>query len=256
MYELIDSGNGRKLERFGSIVLDRPDPQALWPKLLSDSEWQKADAVFDRKWNIKKEDWVIDFQGLKFSLKLLPSKHVGLFPEQAENWKWLEEKINKEKFSVLNLFANTGGATLACAKAGAEVTHVDSSQFVVDWAMKNRDLNDLSDKPIHFITDDVRKFVEREIKRKKTYDIIILDPPIYGKGNKVWKIEEDLMPLLIRLKNLNPKIVLLNGYASIYSHIAYANMLSIFGDNVSSGELTIKSSDKPLPAGIFARWEV
>ncbi len=272
-YELLDSGDGEKLERYGKVVLSRPDPQALWTKSRPE-KWQEADAVFTRtgtagKWNAKKEipePWQMTLGGISFSLKLQPSKHVGLFPEQSAQWEWLEEKIKKsdKKLSVLNLFGYTGGASLACAKAGAEVCHIDSSEFAVDSAMKNRDLSGLKDAPIRFMVDDVRKFVEREIKRGNKYDIILLDPPVYGKGVKdeIWKIEEDLMPLLLRLKSIlssEPVAIVLNGYASGYSRISYAQMLSLITSDlkgeISSGELAIQeSSGRLLPCGIFARW--
>ncbi|MEI6843248.1 MAG: class I SAM-dependent methyltransferase [bacterium] len=275
-YELLDSGEGRKLERYGEVILSRPDPQALWQTSLPDSEWKNVSAVFETKsgrgkWHIVKDiqkDWQISLSENNFNLQLLSSKHLGVFPEQSENWKWLTEKIKKEnrKLSVLNLFGYTGGATLACARAGADVCHVDASEFAVDLAMKNRDVSGLSDKLIRFIVEDVRKFVEREIKRGNTYDIILLDPPVYGKGVKkeVWKIEEDLVPLLSRLQKLlsiNPVAVVLNGYASGYSHLTYAQMLESitknFGGAVSSGELAIResSSGRLLPSGIVARWE-
>lgn len=277
-YELIDSGDGEKLERYGDVVLSRPDPQALWPK--SDLEgWKTADAVFTRtgtagKWDVKREipqSWHTTISGITFSLKLLPSKHVGVFPEQSAQWAWLEEKLKAEsrQLKVLNLFGYTGGASLACAKAGAEVCHVDSSEFAVDLAHTNAELSGLKDAPIRFIVDDVRKFVEREVKRGNKYDIVLLDPPVYGKGNvgekrkQIWKIEEDLQPLLIRIKSIltdNPVAIVLNGYASGYSHSTYAQMLgntvSDLGGTVSSGELAIKDSfGKLLPSGIFARWE-
>ena len=265
-YELLDSGKGEKLERFGSVFLSRPDPQALWPKMLPEAEWQKADAVFARTWKIKgkiPEDWKITLEGIVFNLKLLPSKHVGVFPEQSAQWKWLKEKIQStdRKISVLNLFANTGGATLAAAKAGAEVTHVDAAQFAVDMAFKNRDASGLSDAPIRFMVDDARKFVEREIKRGKKYDVIVLDPPVYGKGNlqgkqgEVWNLDIDLPPLLSRLKSLEPHTVVLNGYASGYSHTTYAQLLSSFPGEVSSGEMAIQESsgERVLPSGIYAR---
>jgi len=275
-YELLDSGDGEKLERFGDVVLSRPDTQAIWAKSLSKDEWQKADAVFSHgektnRWEILKkipEDWHVNFNGLKFSLGLLPSKHLGVFPEQVQNWEWLEKKIlsSDKKVSVLNLFGYTGGASMACARAGAEVVHVDASKFAVDLANKNLELSGLKDKPVRFIVDDVRKFVEREIKRGNKYDVILLDPPVYGKGTKkeIWKIEEDLTILLTRVKELfsnEPLTVVLNGYASVYSHLTYSEVLfSVFydlGGKTTSGELAIKesSSGKLLPSGIFARWE-
>ncbi len=275
-YELLDSGNGEKLERYGNVVLSRPDPQVLWQKSLGKEEWEKADSVFTRdgtsgKWNITKEPWQISFEDLKFNLKLLPSKHLGIFPEQSSQWKWLYDKISPRvtlggKISVLNLFAYTGGATLACAKAGAEVCHVDASKFVVDAAHKNLDLSSLGDKKVRFIVDDVRKFVEREVKRGNKYDVILLDPPVYGKGSndEVWKIEEDLAPLLSRIKSIlspDPVAIVLSGYASLYSHTTYAQMLADITKDlkgtISSGELAIRESsgDRLLPCGIYARFE-
>lgn len=271
-YELLDSGEGEKLERFGSIVLRRPDPQALWGKTLNEKEWQSAGAVFKRKgttgtWDKKEgieDTWDFSLNDLSFSLKLLPSKHVGVFPEQSAQWSWLEEKISKAKNpSILNLFGYTGGATLACARSGAEVCHIDSSEFVVDIAKKNLKNSGLGEKSVRFIVDDVRKFVEREIKRGKKYDIILLDPPVYGKGSKkeVWNIEEDLLPLLKRIKNIlsdKPIAVVLNGYASVYSSHTYENLLkSVFKGRISGGEMCIKetSGARLLSAGIFARVE-
>lgn len=280
-YELLDSGDGEKLERYGKVVLSRPDPQALWPKSLSEEKWKKADAVFTRvgiagKWQFLKTKensftpWRISLSGLNFQLQLLPSKHLGLFPEQSAQWKWLSEKIKTRitqgsPVLVLNLFAYTGGASLACAKAGADVCHVDASKFAVDLAHQNAKATGV-EKSIRFIVDDVRKFVEREIKRGNKYDVILMDPPVYGKGAKgeSWKIEDDLMPLVARLKNIlspNPLAIVLNGYASGYSSITYAQMLkSITADlkgEVSSGELSIKESSggRLLPCGIFARYE-
>lgn len=276
-YELLDSGNGQKLERYGEYVLVRPDTQAIWEKKLGHDRWSKADAVFSHgeksgKWNINtgmKELWYASFEEVIFSLSLLPSKHLGVFPEQSSQWLWIEDKIKSrasagKKVSVLNLFGYTGGASLVSAKAGAEVVHVDSSKFAVDLAQKNLKISNLGNKPVRFIIDDVRKFVEREIKRGNTYDVILMDPPVYGKGAKkeVWKIEEDLMKLLSRVQKIlsdEPLAVVLNGYASVYSSVAYRNMLeSITGDlggRVSFGEMTIEEkSGRLLPCGIFARW--
>ncbi len=259
--------------------MSRPDPQAPWQKSLLKTEWSKVNAQYTRvgtkgSWKILKEvskPWQVTLGGFTFSLELLPSKHLGVFPEQSGEWRWLVEKIKKEvdsgrKISVLNLFAYTGGASLACAKAGASVCHVDSSKFAVDLAHSNLNLSGLGNAEVRFIVDDVRKFVEREIKRGKKYDVILLDPPVYGKGLKgeVWKIEEDLMPLLTRLKNIlseNPLCVLLNGYSSGYTHVSYAQMLSSAiesgGGEISSGELAIAetSSKRLLPSGIYALWQ-
>ena len=279
-YELIDSGEGEKLDRYGKIILSRPDPQALWPKNLTEAEWNEALAVFTRtgtsgKWKTSseiKQPWNVSLNSLTFQLQLLPSKHLGLFPEQSVGWKWLEDKISNSpstrlgKIKVLNLFGYTGGASLACAKAGAEVCHVDSSEFAVDLAHKNMELSLLSDKKIRFIVDDVRKFVEREIKRKNKYDIILMDPPVYGKGVRaeVWKIEEDLMPLLLRLQDVlsdNPLAVVLNGYASGYSSITYGQILEEITKNlkgkISHGELAVKESSggRLLTCGIYAKFE-
>ena len=277
-YELIDSGNGEKLERYGGMILSRPDPQAIWSKSLNVEEWQKADAIFVRtgqtgKWNINKEPqelWIVSLYDIKFSLKLLPSKHLGVFPEQSANWQWLFEKIKKEteagkKISVLNMFGYTGGATLASAKAGAEVVHLDSSEFAVDMAHENLKLSGLAEASVRFIVDDAKKFVEREINRGNKYDVVVMDPPVYGKGlkNKVWNIEDDLTPLMSRIKNIltpEPLALLLNGYASGYSALTYSQVLSeatkdLKGE-MSFGELAIEeNSGRLLSSGIFARFE-
>lgn len=279
-YELLDSGDGEKLERYGDVVLSRPDPQALWPKSLPETDWKNISAVFEQdgpkgKWRMLKnipDFWKISLGGLVFNLQFLPSKHLGIFPEQSYHWKWLEEITSSAtrrrggKISALNLFGYTGGSTLACAKTGAEVCHVDASKFAVDLAMKNQNDSGLKDKPIRFMVDDVRKFVEREIKRGNKYDIVIMDPPVYGKGSKkeIWKIEENLMPFLERVQKIisdDPLAIILNGYASGYSHVTYARILRTitekYSGQVLSGELAIKetSSEKLLPCGIFARWE-
>lgn len=277
-YELLDSGSGEKLERYGNVVLSRPDPQVLWPKRLPQDVWQKADAVFEHaathgKWKSLTTipaDWSITLGSVTCTLKLSPFKHVGVFPEQSAHWEWLAEKIQTElksraSVSVLNLFGYTGGASIACAKAGAHVTHVDASESSVKWAKANRDASELSEDSIRFLVDDARKFVEREIRRGSTYDIIILDPPAYGRGakNELWKLEDDLVPFLERLQKIisaDPVAVILNGYASGYSHVAYAQALSSIvphTGNLSSGELAIQESgtERLLPCGIFARWE-
>lgn len=276
-YELIDSGDGQKLERYGEYVFVRPDTQAIWEKKLDYHEWEKADAVFSHglnsgKWNIKKpikEEWFITLKYVTFSLSLLPSKHLGVFPEQVSQWSWIEEKIKErvnagKKVKVLNLFGYTGGASLVSAKAGAEVVHVDASKFAVELAQKNLKKSDLGDRPVRFIVDDVRKFVEREIKRGNNYDVILMDPPVYGKGAKkqVWKIESDLAPFLSRIKMVlsnDPLAVVLNGYASVYSSQTYKNLLSEvtrgFGGELESGELGIQeSTGRILPCGIYSRW--
>lgn len=277
-YELLDSGEGEKLERYGTVLISRPDPQALWPKRLNEGEWKKANAYFKRVeknagWSTRgkvPERWPIEFAGLKFWIKLSAFKHTGLFPEQAENWNWIRRLVEQRKadnfpVNVLNLFGYTGGATLAAAQAGAEVCHVDGSKVAIGWARDNAELSGLKEKPIRWILDDAAKFVQREIKRGKKYDGIIMDPPAFGHGPKgeVWKIEESFLPFLENCQKIlseNPLFFLINGYASGYSALAYKNDLNhiIVKEKgmIEVGELTIKEKDgeRLLPAGIFARW--
>ncbi len=273
-YELFDSGDGEKLERYGQVIVSRPDPQALWAKLKPEA-WKNADAVFTREtknagWKFKKnipEKWPTELSGLKFWIKPTSFKHTGLFPEQASNWTWLQEKISQAKrpISVLNLFGYTGGATLAAAQAGAEVVHVDGSKTAITWARENAELSGLKDKPVRWILDDAALFVKREVKRGKKYDGIIMDPPAFGHGpnGEMWKIEEHFLPFLEMCQSIlsdNPLFFLINGYASGYSAIAYQNNLreitKKYGGSVEIGELTIEESEsgRLLPAGIFARW--
>ncbi|MEI7719746.1 MAG: class I SAM-dependent methyltransferase [bacterium] len=273
-YELLDMGEGEKLERFGDVLLARPDPQALWIKSLGEGEWQKAAGVYKREsgesrggWvgNIPKE-WQIGFGGLKFLVKPTSFKHTGLFPEQFSNWEWVGAALkNAQNPSVLNLFGYTGGATLAAAKAGASVCHVDASKTAVAWARENAKLSGLEDRPIRWIIEDVLLFMKREIKRGVKYDAIIMDPPAFGRGPKdeVWKIEEsftELMQLCTELLSENPLFVLINGYAAGYSSLAFAYNLeqfqTKFGGVIEHGELTIaqSNSERLLPCGIFARW--
>ena len=268
-YELVDTGEGEKLERFGPYVLRRPDPQALWERGQSSVVWDTCDAWFERKgekgtWHFHKElpkEWDITYGGLTFGIRPTSFKHVGLFPEQIENWEWVAKQGAK---SVLNLFAYTGGATLAAAKAGASVTHVDASKTAVEWARQNAGLSGLTDAPVRWIVDDVLKFVGREVKRGVKYDGIILDPPAFGHGPKdeLWKIEEDLVALMrlcTELLSDKPSFVLMNGYAAGYSHYAFEHLLApiakLHGWAVEGGELTIqeKDSTRVLPAGIYAR---
>lgn len=263
-YELLDSGDGDKLERYGDFVLSRPDPQALWSKRLTEKDWNKAEAVFARdgkstEWKVKPgvpEKWEINFAGLKFWIKPTAFKHTGLFPEQASNWKWIQSVLplrrggaggvkdlpppppskggdsadDSGKVKVLNLFGYTGGATLAAAAAGAEVCHVDGSKSAIGWARDNAELSGLKDKPVRWILDDAATFVKREIKRGRKYDGIIMDPPAFGHGPKseMWKIEEHLLPLLrdcYQILSPEPLFFLINGYASGYSAMAYENNL-------------------------------
>lgn len=275
-YTLLDSGEGEKLEKYGDFILSRPDPQALWRKKLAESEWDKADAVFLRdgratEWDIKTKmpkRWTIDFQGFKFWIKPTVFKHTGIFPEQASNWHWLEKTISEAKrpIEVINFFGYTGGATLACAKAGANVCHVDASKTAITWARENAELSNLAEKPIRWIVEDAVKFIKREIKRGHFYDGIILDPPAFGRGptGELWKIEKDFLDFLDLCKQLlsdKPLFILVNGYASGYSAIAYENsirdILEIKDAEIEKGSLSIKekNSDRLLPCGIFARWK-
>lgn len=285
-YELLDSGDGEKLERFGKVILRRPDPQAIWNKSLPDERWLSSDAIFKKSgqagnWarpakrgeqkNLP-DKWLVSLGGFNFYLKLGSFKHTGVFPEHAPNWSFIIEKTSRAvkesgKASVLNLFGYTGGATLAAAKAGAEVTHLDGSRVAIGLAKENASASSLSDKPIRWILDDARVFVRRELKRGKTYDGIIMDPPTFGRGPKgeTWKIEEDLPELISLVKKIlspQPAFFLINGYASGYSAIAYKNNLldlqEKFGGTLEAGELSIRESNNKttrlLPAGIFARW--
>lgn len=282
-YELLDGGEGEKLERFGAFVLRRPDPQALWPKKLSKDVWEKSDAFFvhtgkNGKWNKnKKMDayWSIALGDLNFKITLTPFKHTGIFPEQLPNWEWMEEKIKSKisnfksdeskEINVLNLFGYTGGATLACLKAGAKVTHVDASKASIAWAKENAKLSGLSELPVRWILDDALEFVKKEVKRGKKYDAVVMDPPAFGRSptGKVWKLEEgfsELFENVLKVLADKPLFVLVNGYASGYSSIAYKNNLGVlvekFGGKAEAGELTIEESvsKRLLPAGIFARW--
>lgn len=286
-YALLDSGNGKKLERFGSIIMNRPDPQALWKPRLDPSAWRQANAVFSRdgkqtKWKLASDtpsSWIIDFADIKFEIRPTTFKHTGLFPEHRENWNWMREIIGKSAPSfrggaealqgggvkILNLFGYTGGASLACAQAGAEVVHVDGSKMAIAWAKKNQEHSGLQDKKIRWILDDALLFLKREIKRGNTYHGIVMDPPAFGRGPKgeVWKIEEqwnELLDLCFKVLDPNPLFFLINGYASGYSPLAYKNSLlelpEKYGGTIEIGELAIaeEHSDRMLPCGIFARW--
>jgi len=296
-YELLDSGNGEKLERYGSYILKRPDPEALWGKSKDSLVWEKAELKFIREgaktglprdkagWIVKNgipKSWSILYGDLNFLIKPSSFKHTGLFPEQLPNWKWMTELICGERsclkgaqgktlrsepsISVLNLFAYTGGATLACAKAGAEVCHVDGSKTAVEWAKENAKLSNLENAPIRWIVDDVLSFLKREVKRGRKYDAIIMDPPSFGHGphDELWKIEEHFLELMKLCKSLlsdTPLFVLINGYTAGYSPIVYENnlkdMMKDFNGQIETGELAIEESNggRLLPCGIFARWK-
>lgn len=275
-YELIDSGEGRRLERWKNYLLDRPDPQIIWKKTLPASEWDKADAFFKRisedkgAWSIKTkipEKWELEYKGVKFLAKLTPFKHTGVFPEQHSQWDYIYDSINSadRTANVLNLFAYTGIASLFAAKAGAKVTHVDSSKPAITWANENRIINGMVDSPIRWIIDDAIKFTAREIKRGIKYDAIIMDPPAYGHGptGEVWDFNRDFPKLLTNCRQLlsdTPLFVLANAYAISSSSITLANTLNDYfgnlGGGIENGELTIKetSAGRLLSTGIWARW--
>lgn len=269
-YELIDSGEGRRLERFGDYVLDRPDPQIIWKKGLPESEWEAANARFQEKWINKNvpERWELNHNGIKFWAKLAPFKHTGVFPEQSVQWDFITEKIKEadRQVNVLNLFAYTGIASLFASKAGAKVTHVDASKPAVTWANENRDLNGMQDAPIRWIIDDALKFTEREERRGIKYDAIIMDPPVYGHApnGDTWDFNKDFPKLLENCSKIlsdKPLFVLVNAYAISSSSITLANTLQGFlgqlEGHVVNGELTLKekSEGRLLSTGIFAYWE-
>jgi 23S rRNA (cytosine1962-C5)-methyltransferase len=258
------------MERFGGYILDRPDPEVLWQKTLSESEWSKANAIFKDGWinNGVPEKWELSHGDIKFLAKLAPFKHTGIFPEQASQWDYIHETISKSKSNqtnVLNLFAYTGIASLFAAKAGAKVTHVDASKPAITWANENRDLNRMEDAPIRWIVDDALKFCEREAKREVKYDCIIMDPPVYGHApnGEPWDFAKDFSKLLSNCKQIlsdQPLFVLVNAYAVSTSSTTLANTLQGYfgnlGGTIENGELTLKetSAGRLLSTGIWAKW--
>ena len=274
-YEVIDCSNGEKLERWGDYLLVRPDPQVIWKTEIRDRLWKYADASYKRsksgggKWSENKlpESWVINYGELRFLIKPMGFKHTGLFPEQAANWDWFSELIKgaDREIKVLNLFAYTGGATVAAAKAGASVVHVDASKGMVAAAKENAALSGLSAAPIRYIVDDCKKFIEREIRRGNKYDGIIMDPPSYGRGptGEVWKIEEcidDFVELATGVLSDNPLFFLLNSYttglsASTMKYITDTRVLSKFKGKSEADELglPVKNSGLALPCGSSVR---
>lgn len=276
-YEILDMANGEKLERWGNIILIRPDPQIIWKEKTYPEKWKIANAKYSRSntgggaWQYKKklpEAWQIRYKDLTFNIKPMGFKHTGLFPEQAVNWDWMINKIKSEKreIKVLNLFAYTGGATVACSYAGASVVHVDSSKGMVSWAKENIASSGLEKRPVRFIIDDVTKFVQREIRRGNKYDAIIMDPPSYGRGKngEVWQFENnisDLVELCTQVLSENPLFFLINSYTTGISSKVLENILSlklkIKKGKLSSGEigLPMKDSGLVLPCGIYGRWE-
>ena len=275
-YELIDSGEGEKLERFSTYTMIRPDPRAIWTHTKPIYIWERADAHFIRTdsehgdWQTKKNPptpWKISYHDMKFLLHPTDFKHVGIFPEQAVNWDWMQSIILQHKLpSVLNLFGYTGAATVAACKAGAHVTHVDSSKPSMTWANDNCHENSIPMDQTRWIVEDVMKFVEREHKRGNTYDGIILDPPRFGRGNKgeVWKLIDDLPRLLhacAHILSAKPLFLLLNAYTADLSSLAIVNCVSDitkpFGGKITFGEIATKESESErlLPQGSFVRWQ-
>ncbi len=275
-YEILDMANGEKLERWGNIYLIRPDPQIIWKEKTFPEKWKKANAKYIRSstgggaWNYKNklpESWQIHYKDLKFLVKPMGFKHTGLFPEQAVNWDWMIEKIQSagRPIKVLNLFAYTGGASVACSYAGASVCHVDSSKGMVTWAKENVATSGLADRKVRYIVDDVVKFVSREIRRGNTYDAIIMDPPSYGRGTngEVWKFEDnlpDLISLCSRVLSEKPLFFLINSYTTGISSMVLENLLRLNikkGGIFSHGEIGLPMTESKLilPCGIYARWE-
>ena len=269
-YELLDSGENMKLERFGEVVLSRPETQALWPK-KNPALWDKADAEFTwgekGKWKTRRpvpRPWKMEWNGARFFAKLTNFKHVGVFPEQEPNWEWLRARSAALAApAVLNLFGYTGIASIVVAKAGAKVTHVDGSKQTIAWAKENSDANEYESGGVRYIWDDAMKFAKREEKRGNAYDGIIVDPPAFGRGAKgeVWKIERDLPELLrVSAALLSKKpgsFFLLNGYAAGYSSRAFSEAVeAAFGEKGEYGELLIaeRAGDRAVPSGIYGRF--
>ena len=266
-YEILDMANGEKLEKWKDIILIRPDPQIIWPNKTYPQIWKNANATYNRSktgggsWEYKKEvpkNWQIKYKDLTFNIKPMGFKHTGLFPEQAVNWDWMIDKIQKEKreIKVLNLFAYTGGATVACAYAGASVCHVDSSKGMVTWAKENIISSGLEKRPVRYIIDDVVKFVNREIRRANKYDAIIMDPPSYGRGanKEVWKFEEnisDLVSLCTKVLSEKPLFFLINSYTTGISSKVLENILKLninakYKGKYESGEIGLPMSNSEL----------
>ena len=271
-YELLDCSGFERLERWGRKIIIRPDPQVIWQTPREHPAWKTADARYERsrsgggKWSTDNmpERWRVSYDDLIFNVSLMNFKHTGLFPEQAANWEYITNKIQStgRKTSVLNLFAYTGGATLAAASAGADVCHVDAARGMVSRARDNATVSGLEGKPIRWIVDDCAKFVEREIRRGRRYDALIMDPPSYGRGpsGEVWKLEDGLYSFVRLCSEVlcnDPLFVLINSYTTGLSPstIKYI-VLSLLGGSAESGELglPVTSSGMPLPCGASCRW--
>ena len=277
-YKILDMADGQKLEQWGNVILSRPDPQIIWKNKSFPAKWKQINATYHRSktgggsWEYNKkmpDKWQIKYKNLTFNIKPMGFKHTGLFPEQAVNWDWMIDKIKLEKreIKVLNLFAYTGGATVACLLAGASCCHVDSSKGMVAWAKENVASSGLSKKPVRYIVDDVQKFVKREIKRGNKYDAIIMDPPSYGRGanGEIWQFEDNLynlVELCMQVLSKNPLFFLINSYTTGISSTVLANILNLtiakkYKGKVTSGEigLPMENSKLILPCGIYSRWE-
>lgn len=274
-FEILDTSSGEKLERWGNTILIRPDPQVIW-RPEKGPEWQKADARYNRSsagggsWQIYRSHpqfWTIGYRDLKFKISPTGFKHTGLFPEQAVNWDFFREKIEKagRPIRVLNLFAYTGGATLACAAAGAHVTHVDAAKGMVLWAKENRDLSGIPEENTRFIIEDAKAFVQRELRRGNHYDGILMDPPSYGRGpnGEVWKLENELyglVDLCAQAMSDTPLFFLINGYTTGFSYtvlqnVAQSCLCSRYGGRAEADDLALAvTSGGVLPCGATARW--
>ncbi|WP_044975008.1 class I SAM-dependent methyltransferase [Ruminococcus sp. HUN007] len=278
-YKILDTSTEEKLEDWNGVRLIRPDPQIIWKTPKNEPLWKSADGHYHRSssgggsWDYRnskpKDSWTMSYGDLKFRIKPTGFKHTGLFPEQAVNWDFMREKIRESgrQVNVLNLFAYTGGATLACAEAGAAVCHVDASKGMVAWARENAALSGLEDRPVRWIVDDCEKFVKREIRRGKKYDGIVMDPPSYGRGSggEIWKLEDsiyDLVELCSQVLADEPLFFLLNSYTTglspaVMAYILDSILVKKFGGKVSSDEigLPVESSGMPLPCGSTAIWQ-
>ncbi len=277
-YRLIDASSGDRLESWSGIRLVRPDPQIIWKTQKTNPDWNAADAVYHRsqkgggEWEYKRklpQSWTVNYGELTFIIRPTGFKHTGLFPEQAVNWDVMADMIKSagRPINVLNMFAYTGGATLACAAAGASVCHVDASKGMVQWARENAEKSGLSDRPIRWIVDDCEKFVEREIRRGRKYDAVVMDPPSYGRGpsGEIWKLEDsvyDLVELTSRVLSDKPLFFLLNSYTtglspSVMAYILGSVLTKRFGGEVSADEigLRVEETGMVLPAGSTAIWK-
>ncbi len=277
-YALLDSGLGRKLERYGQIVVDRPEPQALWLPTLPAERWARAQAVFKNasereddeggQWDFQiknpPETWNIGVEGVQMVARFMAFRHLGIFPEQRPHWAWMKERIGGRPLKVLNLFAYTGAASLIAAASGAHVTHVDASKKAIQWAKDNQAASKLTDKPVRWIIEDARKFVSRELRRGNKYDGILLDPPKYGRGadGEVWKFETDIAPLLkdcAELLSPDASFMILTAYTMRLSSVSLMHMMRDVAPKTGAldhGELWLadEGGQRPLATSMFARW--